>query len=146
MIASSTVRWSWPGADACTPSACGWWTSGPRPTPGRRTCSAAPPRAPRCAWSPWRRWRRRGPRRSAPGGACLLVRDLATARALVEAGATVRRWTRGGPHHAPGKTKVNEYIYLDAGARAAARSLLARGGALEAQDVPGARPEPLATL
>ena len=82
----------------------------------------------------------------AAGGAFLLVRDLATALALVEAGANVRRWNLGGLHHAPGKTKVNEYIYLDDGDRARARSLLARGVALEVQDVPGARPEPLTTL
>jgi D-glucosaminate PTS system EIIB component len=82
----------------------------------------------------------------APGGAFLLVRDLATALALVEAGAGIRRWNLGGLHHAPGKTKVNEYIYLDGGDRARARSLLARGVALEVQDVPGARPEPLTTL
>jgi mannose/fructose/N-acetylgalactosamine-specific phosphotransferase system component IIB len=82
----------------------------------------------------------------APGGAFLLVRDLATALALVEAGANVRRWNLGGLHHSPGKTKVNEYIYLDDRDRARARSLLARGVALEVQDVPGARPEPLTTL
>jgi len=82
----------------------------------------------------------------AKGGAFLLMRDLATALALAEAGATITRLNLGGLHHAPGKTKVNEYIYLDDGDRARARALLARGVALEVQDVPGARPESLTTL
>jgi PTS system mannose-specific IIB component/fructoselysine and glucoselysine-specific PTS system IIB component len=83
---------------------------------------------------------------AAPGGAFLLVRDLRTALALVEAGAPVARFNLGGLHYAPGKVKVNEYIYLDDADRARARALLARGVALEVQDVPGARPEPLAAL
>ena len=82
----------------------------------------------------------------APGGAFLLVRDLATALALVEAGATIDRLNLGGLHYAPGKTKVNEYIYLDEADRARARALLARGVALEVQDVPGGRAESLAAL
>jgi mannose/fructose/N-acetylgalactosamine-specific phosphotransferase system component IIB len=80
------------------------------------------------------------------GGAFLLVRDLGTALALVEAGAAVPRFNLGGLHYAPGKDKVNEYIYLDAADRARARALLARGVALEVQDVPGARPEALTAL
>lgn len=83
---------------------------------------------------------------TAEGGAFLLVRDLRTALALVEAGAAVGRWNLGGLHYAPGKTKVNEYIYLDDADRARARALLARGVTLEVQDVPAARPEPLASL
>jgi mannose/fructose/N-acetylgalactosamine-specific phosphotransferase system component IIB len=83
---------------------------------------------------------------SAPGGAFLLVRDLRTALALVEAGAPVTRLNLGGLHYAPGKTKVNEYIYLDDADRARARALQARGVALEVQDVPSARPAPLVSL
>ena len=83
---------------------------------------------------------------AAPGGAFLLVRDLETALALVEAGATIARLNLGGLHHAPGKSKVNEYIYLDDADRALARALTARGVTLEVQDVPAARPEPLASL
>ena len=82
----------------------------------------------------------------AAGGAFLLVRDLGTALALVEAGASVDRFNLGGLHYAPGKTKVNEYIYLDADDRRRARALLARGVSLEVQDVPGARAESLAAL
>jgi mannose/fructose/N-acetylgalactosamine-specific phosphotransferase system component IIB len=83
---------------------------------------------------------------AAPGGAFLLLRDLKTALALVEAGATIARLNLGGLHYAPGKSKVNEYIYLDDADRAHARALLARGLALEVQDVPGAVPKPLAAL
>lgn len=83
---------------------------------------------------------------AAEGGAFLLVRDLATALALVEAGAAVRAWNLGGIHYAPGRDKVNEYLYLDADDRRRARALLARGVALDAQDVPASRPVPLATL
>ena len=82
----------------------------------------------------------------AAGGAFLIVRDLAAALALVEAGAAVARFNLGGLHYAPGKSKVNEYIYLDEADRARARALLARSVALEVQDVPGARVESLAAL
>ena len=83
---------------------------------------------------------------AAPGGAFLLVRDLKTALALIDAGAPIARFNVGGLHYAPGKTKVNEYVYLDDADRARARALQGRGVALEVQDVPAARPEPLATL
>ena len=82
----------------------------------------------------------------APGGAFLLVRDLSTARALAEAGAAIPAFTLGGIHYAPGKKKLNEYVYLDDADRADARALLARGVALEVQDVPATRPQSLATL
>lgn len=83
---------------------------------------------------------------AAPGGAFLLVRDLETALALVEAGAAITRLNLGGLHYGPGKSKVNEYIYLDDADRARARALLARGLALDVQDVPGAVSKPLAAL
>ena len=83
---------------------------------------------------------------TAEGGAFLIVRDLRTALALVEAGAPIGRFNVGGLHYAPGKSKVNEYVYLDDADRARARALHARGVALEVQDVPAARAEPLATL
>jgi len=80
------------------------------------------------------------------GGAFLLVRDLAMALALVEAGARVTEFNIGGLHYAPGKHKVHEYVYLDDVDRAAARSLLARGVALWVQDVPASRAQALETL
>ena len=45
---------------------------------------------------------------SAPGSTFLLVRDLATARRLHEAGVRVPAWNVGGLHYAPGKTKVGQ--------------------------------------
>lgn len=80
------------------------------------------------------------------GGAFLLVRDLAAALRLVEGGAQVPLFTLGGLHYALGKEKVNEYVYLDAADRRAARALLERGVKLEAQDVPASRPVALADL
>ena len=84
--------------------------------------------------------------RDASGGAMLVVRDLRTARALVEAGAAVASFTLGGLHYAPGKTKLNEYLYLDEADRADARALLARGVALEVRDVPASRAQALTAL
>lgn len=83
---------------------------------------------------------------AAAGGAFLLVRDLPAALALHRAGAGFDRLNLGGLHYAPGKTKVNEYVYLDDADREAARALAARGVTLEVQDVPAARPVPLGTL
>lgn len=83
---------------------------------------------------------------AAAGGAFLLVRDLDTARRLVEAGAAVGEFNVGGLHYAPGKDKVNEYVYLDAADRSAAKALLARGVALEVRDVPASRTAALGAL
>jgi len=83
---------------------------------------------------------------AAAGGAFLLVRDLATARRLVEEGAVVTSFNVGGLHYAPGKDKVGEYVYLDADDRADARALLARGVALEVRDVPASKSQPLESL
>jgi mannose/fructose/N-acetylgalactosamine-specific phosphotransferase system component IIB len=81
-----------------------------------------------------------------PGGAFLLLRDLTAALALVEAGVPVPSLNLGGLHYAPGKSKVNEYIYLDERDRSAARSLLERGVMLDVQDVPATRVQPLRAL
>jgi mannose/fructose/N-acetylgalactosamine-specific phosphotransferase system component IIB len=80
------------------------------------------------------------------GGAFLLVRSLAAALQIVEAGAAIHTLNLGGIHYAPGRTKVNEYLYLNDRDRAAARALIARGVALEAQDVPATRPQSLRDL
>lgn len=83
---------------------------------------------------------------AAEGPAILIVRNLASAAALVEAGAAIRALNLGGIHYAPGRTKVNDYIYLGAEDRAQAKRLLARGVKLTAQDVPAARAVPLSEL
>jgi len=83
---------------------------------------------------------------AAAGGALLLVRDLATARRLSEAAPGARDWNVGGLHYAPGKDKVNDYVYLDGADRADARALLAMGARLVVQDVPASRAAPLDLL
>jgi len=83
---------------------------------------------------------------SAPRGAFLLVRDLDTARRLVDAGAKVAEWNVGGLHYASGKEKVNDYVYLDERDRDAAKALLLAGARLIVQDVPASRPQPLVAL
>jgi len=83
---------------------------------------------------------------SSSGNAFLIVRDLKTALGLVEAGVPIPSFTLGGLHYAPGKAKVNEYIYLDLADRRTARALLERGVQLEVQDVPASRPQALLTL
>ena len=80
------------------------------------------------------------------GGAFLLMRDLATALALVERGARIPVLTLGGLHYATGKDKISESVYLDDADRRAARALLSRGVRLEVQDVPASRPQPLESL
>ena len=82
----------------------------------------------------------------APRAAFLLVRDLDTARRLAEAGARVAEWNVGGLHYAPGKEKVNDYVYLNERDRESAKALLAGGARLIVQDVPASRPLPLGTL
>lgn len=83
---------------------------------------------------------------AAAGSAFLLVRDLATARRLSEGGVTVDDWNVGGLHYAPGKDKVNDYVYLDAADRDDARALLRAGAGLVVQDVPASRPQTLLSL
>ena len=83
---------------------------------------------------------------TAPRAAFLLVRDLDTARRLVESGARVAEWNVGGLHYAPGKDKVNDYVYLDEHDRESAKALIAAGARLIVQDVPASRPLPLGTL
>ncbi len=82
----------------------------------------------------------------ASGGAFMIVRDLPTALALVAAGAPIPMFDLGGLHYVAGKSKINDYIYLDDEDRRAARALLERGVKLVVQDVPAARPEPLTAL
>lgn len=84
--------------------------------------------------------------RDAAGGAFLLVRDLRTALRLVDAGAAIDSLNLGGLHYAPGKDKINEYIYLNEADRAAARALRSRHVELRVQDVPAARPQSLDEL
>jgi mannose/fructose/N-acetylgalactosamine-specific phosphotransferase system component IIB len=83
---------------------------------------------------------------SAEGVSILLVRSLAAAAELLGAGAAIPAFNLGGLHYAPGRTKVNDYIYLSADDRVHARRLIARGVRLTVQDVPAARAVSLSEL
>jgi mannose/fructose/N-acetylgalactosamine-specific phosphotransferase system component IIB len=83
---------------------------------------------------------------SAEGASILLVRNLTAAAELLGAGAAIPAFNLGGIHYAPGRTKVNDYIYLSADDRVHARSLIARGVRLTVQDVPAARAVSLSEL
>jgi PTS system mannose-specific IIB component/fructoselysine and glucoselysine-specific PTS system IIB component len=83
---------------------------------------------------------------AASGGAFLLLRDLQSALRLVDAGAAVQSLNVGGLHYAPGKDKLNEYVYLNDDDRNAARALLAHGVQLAVQDVPATRSQSLTAL
>jgi len=82
----------------------------------------------------------------AEGAAFLLVRDLKTALALHEAGIALHTLNLGGIHYSAGRTRINEYIYMDDADRERARRLIAAGVILEVQDVPATRPMPLAAI
>jgi mannose/fructose/N-acetylgalactosamine-specific phosphotransferase system component IIB len=66
----------------------------------------------------------------------LLAGSPADALALVEDGVQVASIIVGGLHHAPGRERVLDFVYLSAADRAALAALRARGVALVAQDVP----------
>ena len=73
----------------------------------------------------------------------LLVGDIDTAAEL--AGRTsLRRLNVGGVHHRPGRTERLRYVYLTPGECAKLQALAASGVDVQAQDVPTARPVPLA--
>jgi PTS system mannose-specific IIB component/fructoselysine and glucoselysine-specific PTS system IIB component len=79
-----------------------------------------------------------------PGAAVVLVRDLPRAlelaRAVRGAGGTLDRVNLGGAHHAAGKERVHDYVYLDATDRDALAGLAALGVRVSVQDVPAATP------
>jgi PTS system mannose-specific IIB component/fructoselysine and glucoselysine-specific PTS system IIB component len=79
-----------------------------------------------------------------PGAAVVLVRGLPQALALVRAvraaGGTLDGVNLGGVHHAAGKERVHDYVYLDAADRAALAALRELGVRVSVQDVPAATP------
>jgi PTS system mannose-specific IIB component/fructoselysine and glucoselysine-specific PTS system IIB component len=66
-------------------------------------------------------------------------------RQLVDTGG-IANVNLGGIHHRAGRTQRLRYIFLNAEEENALRDLAARGVAVTAQDVPGARPVPLEDL
>ena len=72
----------------------------------------------------------------------LLTGDIDTMRRLVEGGG-ISAINLGGIHHRTGRTQRLRYVFLNEDEETALRELAARGVAVTAQDVPGARPVPL---
>ena len=74
----------------------------------------------------------------------VLVRSLPQAHALVRAvraaGGRLDQVNLGGAHHATGKERVHDYVYVDAADRAALAALHELGVRVSVQDVPVATP------
>jgi PTS system mannose-specific IIB component/fructoselysine and glucoselysine-specific PTS system IIB component len=83
--------------------------------------------------------------RADPRQGILLTGDIDTMRRLVDAGG-ISNVNLGGIHHRAGRTQRLRYIFLNSGEERELRELAARGVAVSAQDVPGARPIPLDDL
>ena len=84
--------------------------------------------------------------RAASGRVLVIAGSAADALALVRDGIGVTRIVVGGIHHAAGKDRLLDFVYLDAADRTALRALAAAGVALIAQDVPSRRPTDLVPL
>lgn len=74
----------------------------------------------------------------------LLVGDIDTAVALAERAPQVRRFNVGGVHHRTGRIERLRFVYLSEDEAKKLRALSARGVEVTAQDVPTARPVPVA--
>jgi PTS system mannose-specific IIB component/fructoselysine and glucoselysine-specific PTS system IIB component len=73
----------------------------------------------------------------------LLVGDIDTALQLASR-TRIRSLNIGGVHHRPGRTERLRYVYLSTDEVQKLRGLAASGVEVSAQDVPSARPVPLA--
>jgi mannose/fructose/N-acetylgalactosamine-specific phosphotransferase system component IIB len=76
----------------------------------------------------------------------LLTGDIATMTRLAERDGALTMVNLGGIHHRVGRTQRLRYVFLTADEERELRALAARGVAISAQDVPGARPVPLQEL
>jgi PTS system mannose-specific IIB component/fructoselysine and glucoselysine-specific PTS system IIB component len=76
----------------------------------------------------------------------VLTGDIATMRALREAGWAIPHVNLGGVHAGPGRTERLPYLFLGAGDLVDLRALADRGVLVTAQDVPTAEPVTLADL
>jgi PTS system mannose-specific IIB component/fructoselysine and glucoselysine-specific PTS system IIB component len=77
----------------------------------------------------------------------VLVGEIGTMTQLVEqVSGQIQTVNVGGVHHAVGRTQRLRYVFLSAAEEAALRHLEALGVEVTAQDVPTARPIPLAEL
>jgi mannose/fructose/N-acetylgalactosamine-specific phosphotransferase system component IIB len=76
----------------------------------------------------------------------LLTPDLATMERLLTRISGLRSINLGGVHHRPGRVQRLRYVYLTESEEESLRRLEERGIRVTAQDVPTARPVPLAEL
>ena len=77
----------------------------------------------------------------------LLTGDIGTMTRLVDAtNGAIRHVNVGGIHHRPGRTQRLRYVFLAPDEETQLRELAARGLEVTAQDVPAAKPVPLAEL
>ena len=76
----------------------------------------------------------------------VLTGDIASMRRLIESNGHIRKVNLGGLHHRAGRTQRLRYIFLAPEEEAELRALAASGVDITAQDVPSARPLPLATV
>lgn len=70
----------------------------------------------------------------------LVTGDIATMARLVEEARTIAAVNVGGIHHRADRAQKMRYVFLAPEEERALRALAARGVAVTAQDVPGARP------
>ena len=77
----------------------------------------------------------------------LITRDIRTMLSLAEAGLLNGVAVNlGGIHHAPGRTQVRSYLYLDEGDRERLQRFEQWGATVYARDLPDSVKVPLATL
>lgn len=76
----------------------------------------------------------------------LLTGDIDTMARLVQASGRIPSVNLGGIHHRPGRTQRLRYLFLSPDEEAALKALAALGTEVTAQDVPAARPLPLADV
>lgn len=76
----------------------------------------------------------------------LLLTDVDTLARLCHATSTIREVNLGGIHHRSGRTERLPYVFLSEEEVRTLEDLRTRGVAITAQDLPTARPVPLAEL
>jgi len=76
----------------------------------------------------------------------LLTGDIDTMTRLVDATGAIGNVNLGGIHHRQGRTQRLRYVFLTRDEEGQLRALAERGVSVSAQDVPAARPIPLAEM
>ena len=76
----------------------------------------------------------------------VLTGDIASMRRLIETNGQVRKVNLGGIHHRAGRVQRLRYIFLSPDEESELRAMATRGLEITAQDVPSARPVPLASV